>query len=523
MNNEATGEKFGKLRSLFWPIYRFELKKFIPMLLIYSLIVFNYCLLKSAKDPLVTTARDSGAEVLPFIKLWGILPMALILTFLFTRLSNRFNREKVFYIMMGIFLGFFALFSFVLYPLREYLHPHAFADWMQNHLPIGAKGLVSVFRNWSFTLFYVMSELWGTTIMTVLFWGFANEVSSINDAKRFYAILGVGANIATIVAGQFSILISKQFVKINLFYGDLWQQSLGITTIIVICAGAITLGIYYWMNRHVFKSCPEGFDEIKYSKPKEKMSLRKSFATLGQSKYLLYIGLIVLTYNIALNMVEIVWKDRIRELYPDPNDSFAYYGQVMVWIGIVSTFTALFVTGNVIRRFGWTISALVTPIILFITGILFFSFLLFKNYGLGSIAIILGSTPLVLSVFFGSIQNVLSRTCKFTFFDATKEMSFIPLDPEAKLKGKAAIDGVGSRLGKSGGSAVHQLLLIIFGSVSASTPYIAAILFAVVIVWMFSVKSLGRLFAIESHESDPTQEPIQVGNLESTSNQQALS
>ena len=57
-------------------------------------------------------------------------------------------------------------------------------------------------------------------------------------------------------------------------------------------------------------------------------------------------------------------------------------------------------------------------------------------------------------------------------------MAFIPLGHECKLKGKAAIDGVGSRFGKSGGSMIHQGLLMIFGTVSMSAPYVAVILMA---------------------------------------------
>lgn len=486
---------FSKVRSLFWPIHRFELRKFIPMLVIYALIVFNYTLLKGIKDALVVTA--CGAEALPFMKIWAIFPMAVFFTYLFTRLSNKYNREKVFYIMMTIFLTFFFTFGFILYPFKEILHPTLLAAKLQSFLPSGFNGMIMLFKNWSFTLFYVMSELWGAMIMSVLFWGFANEVSTVKDATRFYAILGVGANIATTIAGQFSVSLSKaSFNFLPFLQNDHWGSLLSILSLIVVVFGVIAMLVYRWMNKHVFKKCPEGFEKEheKAAQPKQKLSMRKTLSYLANSKYLVYIAIIVLTYNVSLNMVEVVWKDQIKNLFPNPSDYFAYMGNVNTSIGIISTIVGLFVCGTVIRKCGWTISALVTPVMLLVTSILFFSFLVFKDTKLASLAYLLGSTPLAIGVFFGSLQNSLSRACKFTFFDTTKEMSFIPLNKESKLKGKAAIDGIGSRLGKTGGSLIHQLLLIVYGSVSLSTPIVGVILLIVVVAWIFAVKALGIEF-----------------------------
>ncbi len=91
------------------------------------------------KDSLVVTAKSSGAEVIPFIKVWVMLPTAVLLTYLFTRLLNRFSQEIVFYTMISIFLSFYALFAFVLYPNREALHPHELADSLEAMLPLVLK------------------------------------------------------------------------------------------------------------------------------------------------------------------------------------------------------------------------------------------------------------------------------------------------------------------------------------------------------------------------------------------------
>jgi AAA family ATP:ADP antiporter len=88
-------------------------------------------------------------------------------------------------------------------------------------------------------------------------------------------------------------------------------------------------------------------------------------------------------------------------------------------------------------------------------------------------------------------------------------MAFIPLDRESKLKGKAAIDGVGSRLGKSGGSVIHQGLLLFFGTVGASAPYVGALFLAVLLIWILAVVSLGKQFdALTTKEKE--EEPLAV-------------
>lgn len=501
---------FGKIRAYLWPIRRDELKKFIPTLLIFFLVGFNYSLLRATKDALVVTAPSSGAEALPFLKVWAIVPCALFFTFLFTRVSNHLSREKVFYAMMSMFIVFFSLFALILYPFQDALHPHNFCDRIQKLLPIGCQGFVALFRNWTFTLFYVMSEMWSTIIMTVLAWGFANDVTSVNDARRYYGLLAISINLSGIVAGEVATFMSHHVYNPYLPFGvDAWGQSIFFLNAIIVLVGFCCMGLFRYLHIRGFgynsPTChaQEGI--------KVKMGLRKNFSYLAKSKYLISIAVIVVMYNIAINLVEVVWKDQVKQLYPNPADFNAYMGQILVWIGIVASVTSIFVSGSIIRRFNWTTSAMISPFILLITGIAFFFFFFFKDSSFAAVSILLGTSPLVMCVFFGSLQNCLARASKYTLFDATKELAFIPLSKECKLKGKAAIDGVGSRLGKSGGSLIHQSLLMFFGTVSLSTPYVAILLLGVIAVWMYAVRALGRRFNELSSQQEtlsvPEEEP----------------
>lgn len=486
--------EFSKWRAFFWPVHGFEMRKFLPMFILFFLIFFDYNVLRTMKDALVVTAKSSGAEVIPFIKVWVMFPGALLMTWIFTRLSNRLSFEMVFYSIMGLFLAYFFLFAFVAYPARESLHANAFADNLQTSMPEGFKGFIAMIRYWLFTSFYVMSELWSPIILSVLFWGFANQVTRIGEAKRFYGLFGVGANISGAAAGGLSYLCCKWGHE---------EQSMNLQIMLVLGAGLVAIAIFRWMHLTVLKD-PRFYEPKEARKEKEvkgKLSMMENFKILFKNPYLMQIAIIVIAYNLVINLVEVVWKHEVRMLYPNAQDFNMYMGQITFFTSIVATLSAMIISSNSIRKFGWRVTALLSPVVLLITSIGFFGFIFLQDtFSISGLAY-LGTSTLAIAVFFGSAQNIMSRAAKYSVFDATKEMAFVPLDPELKLKGKAAIDGVGSRLGKSGGSLIHQSLLLTFTTISASAPYVAGFLFAAIIVWIGAVWSLGRQFSALTGEN----------------------
>lgn len=484
---------FGTFRAFLWPVYREEYPKFIPMLLISFLVCFNYYLLRISKDAVLITAPESGAEAIPFIKVWAILPTAVLLTFIFTRFSNWLNRRTIFYAMMWLFIGYFLVFTFFLYPNRDTLHPHGFADYLQSILPQGFRGMIALIRNWTFTTFYVMSEMWSTMMMTVLFWGYANDITSVKDAKRFYGLFGVGTNLSGVVAGALAAYLStNQFNPAIPFGSTAWDQSVFFMNMMVVGSGLICMALYWWMNQKGY-----GYTEKTLQSHREtpvKMGMRKSFASIMKSPYLFLIAALVVTYNIVINLAEVVWKDQVKQLYPTAADFNHYMGEVNLWIALIAAVISLFISGNVIRVLGWTKSALISPILTLITGVLFFAVLLLPKESLIGICVSFGTSPLALAVLLGSLQNCVVRGTKYSLVDSTKELAFIPLSNEEKMRGKAAIDGVGSRLGKSGGSLMYQFLLIAFGTIVGSTPVVALLLLGAISGWIVAVRALGKQF-----------------------------
>lgn len=490
----STKSEFGKARSILWPVHSYELKKLLPMVLLFFLILFNYTVLRDTKDTLIVTAPGGGAEVIPFLKFWGVLPGAVIFMLIYAKLSNKLSKPKLFYSAVTPFLIFFGLFAFVLYPAKDFLHPNAFCDTLQHILPAGAQGLVAIIRNWTYSLFYIMSELWGSAALSLLFWGFANDITKISESKRFYSLFGLFANFALIISGWFIKWASS--VRESLPVGaDPWQVSLNYLMGVVVVSGVVILATYWWINRNVLTD-PRFYSQeerTKKKKSKPKLSMKQSFLYLTRSKYLGCIAILVLSYGVAINLIEVTWKSQLKIQYPTANEYSHFMGLFSQITGIVTIFMMLFVGGNTIRRFGWGRAAQVTPVVLLITGAAFFSFIIFRENLTGLIAN-LGTTPLMLAVVFGMAQNIMSKSAKYSLFDPTKEMAYIPLDEEQKVKGKAAVDVVGARLGKSGGALVQQGLILGFGSIAAITPYVGGILLVIIVAWMIAAKSLGKQF-----------------------------
>ncbi|PIA65407.1 hypothetical protein AQUCO_00100710v1 [Aquilegia coerulea] len=433
------------------------LKKIIPLGLMFFCILFNYTILRDTKDVLVVTAPGSSAEIIPFLKTWVNLPMAIGFMILYSKLSNVLSKKALFYTVIFPFIAFFGAFGFVLYPLSNVFHPTVLADKLLATLGPRFLGPIAILRIWSFCLFYVMAELWGSVVVSVLFWGFANQITTIDEAKKFYPLFGLGANVALIFSGRTVKYFSH--LRSNLAPGvDGWALSLkGMMSIVVMMGLAISF-LYWWVNAYV--PLPERKSK---KKEKPKMGTMESLKFLVSSRYVRDLATLVVAYGISINLVEVTWKSKLKAQFPSPNDYSAFMG-----VG-------------------------------------FFSLIIFGG-PLAPIIGQLGITPLLAAVYVGALQNIFSKSAKYSLFDPCKEMAYIPLDEETKVKGKAAIDVVCNPLGKSGGALIQQFMILTFGSLANSTPYLGGVLLLIVFAWLGAARSLDSQFTALRREDEELEE-----------------
>lgn len=367
------------------------------------------------------------------------------------------------------------------------------------------KWIIPLVGNWTYTLFYILSELWGSAVLSLLFWQFANAITPVKEAKRFYGMFGFVGNFGLLLSGPAVILISHSIHNMELSRMEATGLMLKYLMAFVIITGIVLIATFYWMNRYVLTDTryynPEAMGETK--KKKAKLSLMESFKYILQSPYLGLIAMLVLAYGVSINLFEGVWKGQIHIAYPTEVEFNRVMGGLSTITGGIAVILML-VGSNLLRSLSWRTCALITPAVL-ITGILiFFSVIYYNNSllpeGMKIVEAIkqgvINKELIVFAVGLGLIVNAFGKAVKYSLFDPTKEMAYIPLDQELKVKGKAAVDVIGGRGGKSGGSYVQMGLLTLYSGTALYqlVPIIAPIAVGIVFLWILSVFGLSKRF-----------------------------
>lgn len=532
--NQAIQHQLSKLDGL-WA-------QLIPMTSLFFMLAYVNTIIDSLKDSLVITAVGGGTEVLPYLSTYAVLPSSVLFLVLYSWATKNLSREKIFNVVVGCFMLFYGGFA-VLYPHHEVMHSSSFADWLLSALPNGLAGFVGMVRNWMFTAFYCVSELWGDVLLSLLFWGLANETTSIEDAPLLYPLFGIGANIAQTCAGR-SLRLVGELSSPWLSY----SQQIQLTVAICVAMGVAIVGVHTHIVR-TFERNPKG-SAIDRKRRRERLAARaeanggrkevdveasvpglnycdvqgkhdsdgdgqprtvrlddgdvsssgaqdtSSMSIVGAWKYLIKspqikcLAVMAIAQGLTTRILEVSWKTYLHMMCPSPVEYAAFLGDVAAMTG-VSTALLMVFSPLLFDLMGWVGVASATPNIMLIGGIPFFIACMVYSFGGGVVGSMLSLKTVVIA---GALLHIFARGAKFSLFKPSEEMVYIGLDDESRTKGKAAIDVVGAQSGKSLSSILQQFLLIFVsgGSVAGIIPVLGLTFVTMLGQWKRSIRDLAE-------------------------------
>ena len=321
---------------------------------------------------------------------------------------------------------------------------------------------------WSF---YVFGDMFNT-IMVATFWAFTNDITSSEQSKRLYGIVGLGG-----VVGGF---VGATVVRAQV-------QDIGRPPLLLACVGALVVivGIVYYVR----SCCGEGEYGPTPPRKSQKEEHSVSAATEGarlvfQSKYLLAILGLIGFYELVSNIVDFQLATIIEQAVQDPDARAAYFGLVGQVTGIGSIVVQLLVTGFVMNRFGVGVALLFLPI-----------------------AILMGSIGFLIvpTLAFATAMSASDNSLNYSINQSAKEALYTPCSRDVKYKAKAFIDMFVQRFAKVVAVVLNLAFAAYVGLEGVRWLSVASIV--VLVAWIGVVRFAGRRF---QEQAQPGAEAVAV-------------
>lgn len=491
-----------------------EQQKCILMSLLIFMTVVGYNIMRGMKETVLRKLSATGAaSYIPFVKIFLVMPVSIILGFLYLYLRHKTGISRSYYVVSSVFLAYFALFTFHIIPNIEYYT--ADPDWilsMQTTYPF-YKYIIGLMGNLPSALYYVFAELWGTFTLVIMFWSMANDIFTTDEASRVYPILSLFSSV--------SIIVSSYIIKSLSICSNPLEQS----TLVILALGICMLLIVYKLNpspdQKQTTTDTSSDNKLISKKSKKKMPLYQSFKTAVQTPHILYMAICVVSFSILINIVETSLKEKLYFYYDTDQAYLDYYSFFTYSKGTLSLL-ANFCNVYLLRKYGWFRIAMITPVLCIITA----NFFLYHNAGIvpDFIMQIFQSSDMNFTMMWVACYGMIGTyAAKYAFFDTTQQMAYIPLPEEIRANGKAAADGIGGRLGKSGSGFILSGLLAFTAAESSSqgilhiAPYLIIITTLLSILWIWAMLKLSHSYYSQLNsqtESKITQKTFEETNLE---------
>lgn len=367
-----------------------------------------YSMLKAIREPLILTV-PGGAEVKSYAAA-AVAGLFLILVPLYSALASRVSRVR----LINSVTLFFALCLIAFFTLNR------------AGVPIGVA-------------FFIWVAIFNLMVIAQL-WAFANDVYTVEQGKRLFAVVGFGASLGAI-AGSFS---TGQLVDV---YGP-YPFMLGACALLVICM--VLTNLVNIREKRAAAARPDPTEPppadptgsvapvVAAKGADEAMRGRSGFALVLRDRYLLFIGLLMLLYNFVNTTGEYILGKVVIGSYIATHGEAAlagldakkvigeFYGNFQTVVNVVSALIQAFLVSRILKWFGVRVALLILP----------------------AVALI-GYTAMAFVPILAFIRGakVAENSLDYSLQNTTKNALYLPTSREAKYKAKQANDTFFVRMG----------------------------------------------------------------------------
>ena len=307
---------------------------------------------------------------------------------------------------------------------------------------------------WVAVVYYVFTAIvYG--LLNSQFWLFANHLFDPRQAKRLFGFIGAGALLGGILGGQIARFAS---------------QLTGTTSVLLIAAGLLVLGTF--LLRRIGRSESTG----EHRRPTSREQPRRAgggFEVLKQSRLLAAITVVVVLTIMVGQIVDLQFNWAVEQSTTSLDERTAFFGNFFSVMGVAAFLFQLLFTARIHRGLGIGFAMRVLPVTIAVGTIVMF-------IAAGRLPKILVAAALILKIGESGLRYSLDQ--------ATRELLFLPVPSELRLRAKAFIDVFIQRGAK--GLAALLLLPVTFGILSVVQA--GWISLALVAVWLVVIGATAR-------------------------------
>lgn len=299
-------------------------------------------------------------------------------------------------------------------------------------------------------IIYVFREAYIVLIIEQ-FWSFVNSTLNPKQAKTingpFCAIASMGSVVGGLMVGR-------------------WATSLGSETFLIFTAASLIPTAFFGIIAYYFAGEPKP-TIAEAGGRRGHLGVRTFFS----SKYLVYIGLLILSTQIISTVLDLRFNGLVETNIGEKDVMTSYYGNFYAKLGAISAVLQLMIVPFALRIVSVRIIHIFVPIVHLLNGL------------------VLTLAP---SLRTGERAYLSFKALDYSLFRAAKELFYMPLTYDERYRVKQIIDSFGYRFAKGGSAGVIELIRIVVKSI----PGIAYSLVAMVVscIWGGLVLNLASLY-----------------------------